>query len=85
MSDGLSPNLTRQSVASLPARDNIPLLALLEHELSNGSVSPLSHCTASTVQVELSTELCSRGTMHPNKPIRFYVKKGANRTCRRLT
>jgi len=85
VSNGLCPNFTLQNVTSLPARDNIPLLALVENELANSAVSPPSHGTSSTIQVELSMELGSSGTRHPNKPIRFYVKKEANRTCRRLT
>ena len=43
VSDGLCPNLTLQNVTSLPARDDIPLLAHLANELANGAVSPPSH------------------------------------------
>jgi len=85
VSNGLHPNLILPNVASQPARANIPLLALLENELANGLVSPPSHNTSSTIQVELGTELGSSGRRHPNKPIRFYVKKGANRPCRSLS
>jgi len=85
VSDGLRPNLTSQNVANPHGRDDIPLLALLEHELANGVVFPPSHSTFSTIQVELGMELCSSGTSHLNKPIRFYVKKGANEMCRRPT
>jgi len=85
VSNGLHPNLTPQNVASLPARDNIPLLALLENKLANGSVSPPSHSTSSTVPVEPGMELGSSGMRYPNQPIRFYVTKGANRRCRRPT
>jgi len=85
VSDGLRPNWTPPNVASMPVRDDIPLLALLENALVNGAVSPPSHSTSSTIQVELSTELSSSGKRHHNKRIRFYVKKGGNWTCRRLT
>jgi len=85
VSDGLRPNLTPQIVPSLPARDDIPVLALLVNDLANGTVSPPSHSTSGTIQVELGTELGSIGTRHPNKPIRYYPKTGANGTCRRLT
>jgi len=85
VSDSLPPNLTPQSVTSLPARDDIPLLALLENQLVNGTVSTPGQGTSSTIKVELGTELGSSGTRHPNKPIRFYVKKEAIGTCKRLT
>ena len=64
VSDGLSPDLTPQSVIGLPRREDVPLPTLLENELVNGAVSPPIHRASSTVEVELSTELGSCGKRH---------------------
>ena len=72
VSDGLRPNLIPQNVASLPARDDIPLLTLLENESANGAVSPPSHGVSSTIQVELGTELGSSGTRHPDNQLDLF-------------
>ena len=55
-SDELGPNLIPQSVAGLLAREDTPLIALLENEPPNGNVSLPSHRATSTVQVKLSPE-----------------------------
>ena len=56
VSDDLGSNFIPQSVAGLLAREDIPLIALLENEPLNGDVSPTSHRATSTVKVKLSPE-----------------------------
>ena len=56
VSDDHSPDFIPQSVAGLLAREDIPLIALLENEPANGDVSPPSHSATSTVKVKLSLE-----------------------------
>ena len=62
VSDDLGPNLIAQSVAGLPAREDIPLRAFLENESPNGDVSLPSHRETSTVKVKLSLEYFSSDT-----------------------
>ena len=50
-----------QSIASLLARANIVLVALLENEFANGDVSPPSHSATSTVEVKLGPEHLGSG------------------------
>ena len=54
VSDDLGPNFIAQSVTGLLAREDIPLVALLENEPPNGDVSLPSHRATSTVKVKLS-------------------------------
>ena len=54
--DGLRPSLLPQSFAGLPARDDIPPLALLQNEFAKGAVSPPSHSASSTGEVEFGVE-----------------------------
>ena len=54
--DGLGPSLLPESMASLPVRDDIPLLALLQNEYAKGAVSPRSHSVSSTGKVEFGPE-----------------------------
>ena len=56
MSDNLAPNFIPQSVASLLAREDIPLVGLLENEPHNGDVSVPSHRATSIVKVKLRPE-----------------------------
>ena len=49
--NGLCPNLTPQSFAHLPARDDIPLQALLENESADGTVSPSSNSASNTILI----------------------------------
>ena len=56
VSDDLGPNFIPQSVASLLAREDIPLGALLENLPLNGNISLPSHRATSTVKVKLSPE-----------------------------
>jgi len=66
VSYSLHPDFTLQSVISLPMTEDVPLPPLLENELANSGVFPSSPEAYSTVNVELSTELCSCGTRHAN-------------------
>ena len=59
VADDLCANFIPQSVAGLLAREDIPLVALLENEPPNGDVSPTSHRATSTVRVKLSPEYFS--------------------------
>ena len=54
--DGLRPSLLLQSIAGLPARDDIPLLALLQNEFAKGVASSPSHSASSTGEIEFSPE-----------------------------
>ena len=56
VSDDLGPNFIPQSVAGLLAREDIPLVALLENEPPNGDVSLPSHRATSTFKVKPSPE-----------------------------
>ena len=54
--DGLPPSLLPQCIAGLLARDDIPLLALLQNEYAKGAVSPHSDSASSTSEVEFGSE-----------------------------
>ena len=62
LSDDLGPNFIPQTVAGLLAREDIPLVALLENEPPNRDVSPTSHRASSTVKVKLCREYFNRDT-----------------------
>lgn len=62
VSDGLDPNLVPQSVAGLPARDNIPLLAFLQNKSANSAVASPSPTASSTGKVKLPLEDFGSGT-----------------------
>ena len=89
VSDDLGANFIPQSVASLLAKEDIPLVALVENEPRNGDISLPSHTATSTVNVKLSPEYFGSDTsaMSWRHSINHLDsrEKGLNGMPRRLT